>query len=261
VLATLGLIALGARPGEAIPPGPATLLGPTGVVEGMTLNFAWQGDPTATFYYLQLNDATASPRFTAWYPAAQACPGGSATCWVALTTGLGAGGATWWIRTWNADGFGPWRSGLSFSLRYVAGGWEQTLPAADRFQLVLGGVAVLDRETGLVWERTPHTNLVPWANAIDLCVPLKVGGRQGWRLPTIDELSSLADPSRVSPSLPPGHPFGSVPTDAHYWSATEAPVIAGSRYVYSFLLATPSLAQTGTSQHAWCVRGGQGRIG
>src|SRR3954467_14198402 len=31
--------------------------------------------------------------------------------------------------------------------------WSQTLPAAERFQLVLGGAGVLDKETGLVWEK------------------------------------------------------------------------------------------------------------
>ena len=31
--------------------------------------------------------------------------------------------------------------------------WSQKLPAAQRFVIVLDGAAVLDKETGLVWER------------------------------------------------------------------------------------------------------------
>ncbi len=35
--------------------------------------------------------------------------------------------------------------------------WDQDLPANERFKLVLGGEAVLDKETGLVWEQSPLT--------------------------------------------------------------------------------------------------------
>ena len=35
--------------------------------------------------------------------------------------------------------------------------WSQKLPAAQRFELVLDGAAVLDKETGLVWEQSPST--------------------------------------------------------------------------------------------------------
>jgi hypothetical protein len=31
--------------------------------------------------------------------------------------------------------------------------WSQKLPAAQRFELVLNGYTVLDKETGLVWEQ------------------------------------------------------------------------------------------------------------
>ena len=40
---------------------------------------------------------------------------------------------------------------------YAVPSWDQTLPAAQRF-IVLANMnqeAVLDRETGLVWQRTP----------------------------------------------------------------------------------------------------------
>ena len=39
--------------------------------------------------------------------------------------------------------------------------WSQSLPAPERFQLVLGGAGVLDKETGLVWEQTPAAGLRP----------------------------------------------------------------------------------------------------
>ena len=37
--------------------------------------------------------------------------------------------------------------------------WSQKLPAAQRFTIVLDGEAVLDKETGLVWEKSPDATL------------------------------------------------------------------------------------------------------
>ncbi len=43
--------------------------------------------------------------------------------------------------------------------------WSQTLPAADRLVLVMGGGAVWDRETGLVWQQSPSTAAQDWLGA------------------------------------------------------------------------------------------------
>src|SRR5262249_50627524 len=86
----------------------------------------------------------------------------------------------------------------------------------------LGGAAVLDRETGLVWYRAPHlSGLTTWANASVGCLDFRLGGRMGWNLPTIQELSSLVDNSvpGPAPALPPGHPF-EITEPSAYWSAT-----------------------------------------
>jgi hypothetical protein len=66
---------------------------PAGVIGGSTFTFTWQAADGATFYYLQVNDATASPRLMLWCPAAMACSGGSATCSATLTVGWAAGPA------------------------------------------------------------------------------------------------------------------------------------------------------------------------
>ena len=92
-----------------------------------------------------------------------------------------------------ADSVGPY---------YATPSWDQTLPASTRF-IVLSNFnshAVLDRETGLVWERDPvsaHPFAVSgiWEAATTICRQVWTGGRAGWRLPALNELASLFDPS------------------------------------------------------------------
>lgn len=122
--------------------------------------------------------------------------------------------------------------------------------------------AVFDKETGLVWEQSPSPSTFTWFTALAHCYDLEVGGRKGWRLPTIEELASLVDTSVLgSPKLPAGHPFSSdVQSSSFYWSATTLAddtdqarqVSLGDGSLNSDDKTTPSL------DFAWCVRGGQG---
>jgi hypothetical protein len=246
-------------PATAVPPGAATLVGPAGPVTGSTLTFTWGAVAGATFYYLQINDSTASPRLTRWYPVDQACPAASATCFVSVTTGFAAGGATWWVQTWNPDGLGPWSAGMSFSLLFVPPAWGHALGGADRFQLVLGGVAVLDRETGLVWERTHSLTTMNWSTALGSCIGRDLGKRLGWRLPSREELQSVLDSNFSNPALPAGHPFVSVSLATFYWSATTRDVNPAHAWVVYLGDGGSAVVDKSTNtMRAWCVRGGAG---
>ncbi len=143
--------------------------------------------------------------------------------------------------------------------------WGQVLPAAQRFQLVLGGVAVLDKETGLVWERSPSTddfymrNVDPATYAVLHCNDLTLGNRKGWRLPLIQELASLVDPSIPSPGpmLPSGHPFLNI--QEFYWSAnTDGDQGEGFFWTQLFTTGAASPHPALAGSYAWCVRGLQG---
>jgi len=73
--------------------------------------------------------------------------------------------------------------------------WSQDLAAAERFVLVLGGVAVLDKETGLMWEQSPDTGgpqILLSAQAF--CNERSVGDRKGWGLPTIQQGAVASQP-------------------------------------------------------------------
>lgn len=135
--------------------------------------------------------------------------------------------------------------------------WSQKLPAAQRFVLVLDGAAVLDKETGLVWEKSPDTTERTWIEAINYCYNKTVGGRKGWRLPTVDELASLVDPTHLGPALPSGHPFENVRSN-EYWSSTE---YAGNPdYAWWVRMNNGDVFNFGNKSSnvfVWAVRGGQ----
>jgi hypothetical protein len=148
---------------------------------------------------------------------------------------------------------------------YATPSWDQTLPAATRFVVLsnMNAEAVLDRETGLVWRKTPDPAYVDWATALQNCLSAPAGGRYGWRLPIHSELASLFDPAHTTHQyLPTGHPFvvpGGVGT---FWTATRAtdgriryityePIAPSGSILYMFLLKQPSEGGS-----AWCVRGG-----
>jgi hypothetical protein len=137
--------------------------------------------------------------------------------------------------------------------------WSQKLDSSQRFTLVLGGEAVLDKETGLVWERTPDSIKRDWFFAGNDCYKKTVGGRKGWRLPAVEELASLIDPNQSNPALPIGHPFQNLyygPVD-YYCSNTA--YVFDSTYAYNLSIGNGNIvAGVKTSMcYVWAVRTGQ----
>jgi len=174
------------------------------------------------------------------------------------------------------------------TLDEIPGSWHRILPAAQRFRLVMPAVdpgcvndppisicvplpqAVLDLETGLVWEESPGdanrdgvvdaADARSWGNAHFTCIRTTTGGRQGWRLPTIHELMSLMDPGAGTFA----HRFSSVPPPslaALYWTATTDVADPGKALTVNasgsvFASPKPSSVDGGFHLLVWCVRGG-----
>jgi hypothetical protein len=159
---------------------------------------------------------------------------------------------------------------------YAMPSWDQKLTCASasncpRF-IVLSNwnnEAVLDRETGIVWERSPKQQF-PFDEAENLpsahraCVSKNTGGRRGWRLPTLEELHSLIDVNAPDLALPPGHPFQNVrpgnSLDDYYWSATRVPFVFSTTPPSSYAVSFRPPASDLTPTHDfvffyWCVRG------
>jgi hypothetical protein len=124
---------------------------------------------------------------------------------------------------------------------------------SDRFMLVMDGAAVKDNKTGLIWEREPDTFHGVWSDANPHCLEKTVGGRTGWRAPTVEELASLVDQSRYDPALPAGHPFSNVKS-AVYWTATSSAKDPITAWHVSFLSGEVKTDQKSQTRRVWCVR-------
>lgn len=117
-----------------------TLISPSGAI-GSNYNptYSWNAVNTMTWYYLWVNGPSGKV-FDKWYSAADAgCASGTGTCAVIPTTPVGGGNHTWWVQTYNAAGYGPWSSGMSFST---------TIPTAP-------GAATLVSPNGAITDNNP----------------------------------------------------------------------------------------------------------
>jgi phage baseplate assembly protein gpV len=125
----------------------------------------------------------------------------------------------------------------------------------SRFTVVteLKNEAVRDNKTGLIWERSPRLDMEDWNSAHKRCLASNTGGRKDWRVPTVQELNSLIEPSSMEIKLPDGHPFTNV-EPAIYWSATKAPKNATYAMFVNFSSGGTATLEQQMSTFVWCVR-------
>jgi hypothetical protein len=136
--------------------------------------------------------------------------------------------------------------------------WQEAHPSTQRF-LILSDFrdeAVLDQDTGLIWELAPQVTTVTWNEARVTCVKRATGGQRGWRLPAPTEMRSLVGPAVDSPipNIPPGHPFVNIQPTAYWTVVPEANQPYYAKYVDAFLGNVLSFLQIYTYP-VWCVRG------
>jgi hypothetical protein len=153
--------------------------------------------------------------------------------------------------------------------------WQDHQPN-PRFAIYSSGGAtnpnddlVWDKETGLIWPRNtnPKTNAMTWLDANTTCREFKLANRTGWRLPTVEELSSLIHTRNSTPALPTGHPFLSVQFGDGvwgYWTSTNQENPAVSAWFVHLGSGGAGLAGKGSNPTSlgfmWPVRGGRGGV-
>ena len=139
--------------------------------------------------------------------------------------------------------------------------WGKTYPLDQRFIPVFGGAAFCDKATGLVWDGSPDPDPQPsWYSAHRHCYLRTVGDVNGFHLPTVEQMTSLLPhtPTDLNSATGEG-PFSNV-MDGRYWSAVTGPNNLhgfGVSVKFNTGEAGAFTPKSNSTDHAWCVRGGQ----
>jgi hypothetical protein len=141
---------------------------------------------------------------------------------------------------------------------YAEPAWDQQMAPSTRFVVLanMNSDAVLDRETGLVWDRQPKRHEFDGKTCHDA-----LGNRYGWRLPSVSEVLSLID--ATTGDLPVGHPFQFPGSTFSGSFATSSVWFESIPNTFTIVVVTgggiaPRAVGLGVAADQWCVRGGSG---
>jgi CSLREA domain-containing protein len=107
----------GAYEAPLIKPIAPTLLTPSGSITTSTPLFRWNPINGSSFYMVWLNDAAGNIIYQTQYPSGVVCA--TTPCSVLLDVYPGKlwnGNYTWWVKAYNAAGWGPWSTAKNFTV-------------------------------------------------------------------------------------------------------------------------------------------------
>ena len=113
---------------------------------------------------------------------------------------------------------------------------------------------VTDNSMGLQWQDN-ETVKKDWKEAIDYCEALALGGHSDWRLPNINELTSIVDPSRAKPAI--ATEFQNTSVLHNYVSSTTSEHVKGDAWFVSFRDGDVDKNAKTHYGYVRCVRGGK----
>jgi len=110
---------------------------------------------------------------------------------------------------------------------------------------------VVDLVTGLVWQAAVPEETFTWQEAADHCTELRLGGRDGYRLPTRIELVSLLDLERTEPAIDTTA-FPETPGEWFWSSSSSAEEPTRAWYAY-FYFGYPDVGEQESTFRVRCV--------
>lgn len=126
-------------------------------------------------------------------------------------------------------------------------------PNPQSYDTRVAGV-VIDRVTGLMWQRNMEASNATFNEARKHCDRLMLAGYDDWRLPSRIELVSLVDLSRSQPSINPAV-FPKTPSDWFWTSSVASDSATAAWYVY-FYFGYPKTDEMSNRFGVRCVRTG-----
>jgi hypothetical protein len=130
---------------------------------------------------------------------------------------------------------------------------------AGNFSRNANGI-VTDSRTNLEWQDdySDNSNSIKgaiWQGAIDYCENLNLDGNSDWRLPNLNELTSLVDDTIYSPPI--DSLFQNTNT-SRYWSSTTSASYNDSAWIVSyFSIGVQEIEDKANNHYVRCVRAGQ----
>jgi hypothetical protein len=128
------------------------------------------------------------------------------------------------------------------------------LPHPHSYETQTAGV-VVDRVTGLIWQRNLPDKFYTFDDAGRQCAGLELAGHRDWRLPSRIELVSLLDTTRIQPSIDMAA-FPGTPID-WFWTASPAADNPGAAWYVYFYFGYPKTDDRTNSFSVRCVRSGR----
>jgi len=110
------------------------------------------------------------------------------------------------------------------------------------FTFAFNGAAMKGNQTGLIWKQEPDRSHDVWGASVARCLTKEVGGRKGWRAPSVEELKTLIDTAQHDPASPAGHPFSNIKS-GNYWTAIPDPKDDIVAWQVSFFSGEPVTVQ------------------
>jgi hypothetical protein len=114
--------------------------------------------------------------------------------------------------------------------------------------VVQGGGLVSDTATGLTWQQTVDAGSYTWSAAMTHCAGLGTG----WRLPSLTELQTIVDDTKVSPAID-GAVFPNTPAK-DFWTSSVYAQIPTEAWVDNFDSGDTFDVSVTTPNRVRCVR-------